>query len=57
VKQVSVYALSKAANPPAQGLLDMTEVMYNGLIEYDETFFTNLSRMLNEEPAQPATSK
>jgi len=53
VKQVKIYPLSKAANPPAQRLLDMTKVMYNGLIKYDATFFTSLSRMLNEETVQP----
>jgi hypothetical protein len=53
VKQVKIYPLSKAANPPAQRLLDMTEVMYNGLVKYDETFFTSLSRALNEETVQP----
>jgi hypothetical protein len=31
----------------------MTEVMYNGLVKYDETFFTSLARMLNEETVQP----
>ena len=27
--------------------------MYKGLVNFDETFFTILSRMLNEETAQP----
>jgi hypothetical protein len=31
VKQVKIYPLSKAPNPPAQRLLDMTDIMYNGL--------------------------
>ena len=53
VKQVNIYPLSKAANPPAQRLLDMTDVMYNGLIKYDETFFTSLARALSEETVQP----
>jgi hypothetical protein len=53
VKQVKIYPLSQAANPPAQRLLDMTDVMYNGLVNYDDTFFTSLSRALNEEPVQP----
>jgi hypothetical protein len=53
VKQVKVYPLSKAANPPAQRLLDMSDVMYNGLVNFDETFFTILSRTLNEETMQP----
>src|SRR5262249_53340238 len=42
VKQVKVYPLSKAANPPAQRLLDMSEVMCDGLVNFDETFFTIL---------------
>ena len=53
VQQVKIYPLSKAANPPAQRLLDMTEVMYNGLVKYDETFFSSLARVLNEETVQP----
>ena len=53
VNQVRVYPLSKATNPPSQGLLDMTDVLYNGLIQYDESFFTVLSRMLSEETVQP----
>ena len=53
VQQVKIYPLSKAANPPAQRFLDMTDVLYNGLIKYDETFFTSLARMLNEETVQP----
>jgi hypothetical protein len=53
VQQLKIYPLSKAANPPAQRFLDMTDVMYNGLIKYDETFFASLARVLNEEPVQP----
>jgi len=53
VKQVKIYPLSKAANPPAQRLLDMSDVMFNGLIKYDESFFTGLARVLNEETVQP----
>jgi hypothetical protein len=53
VQQVKIYPLSKAANPHAQRLLDMTDVMYNGLVKYDETFFSSLARVLNEETVQP----
>jgi hypothetical protein len=53
VKKVKVYPLSKAANPPAQRLLDMSDILYNGLVTFDETFFTSLSRTLNEETVQP----
>jgi hypothetical protein len=53
VKQIKIYPLSKAVNPPAQRLLDMTAVMYNGLVKYDASFYTSLARVLNEEPVQP----
>jgi hypothetical protein len=53
VKLVRIYPLSKAASPPTQRLLDMTDVMYNGLITYDENFFISLVRVLNEETVQP----
>jgi hypothetical protein len=53
VKQVKVYPLSKAANPPAQRLLDLSDVLYDGIVKFDETFFTNLARALNEETVQP----
>ena len=53
VGQVRVYPLSQAANPPKQRLLDMTDILYDGLVKYDESFFASLARMLNEEPAQP----
>jgi hypothetical protein len=52
VKRVKVYPLSKADDPPAQRLLDMSEVMYNGLVKYDANFFTSLARVLNEETVQ-----
>jgi hypothetical protein len=53
VEKVKIYPLSKAANPPAQRLLDMTDVMYNGLVKYDETFYSSLARVLSEETVQP----
>ena len=31
----------------------MTDVLYDGLINYDETFFISLAHVLNEEPVQP----
>jgi hypothetical protein len=53
VKQVKVYPLAKVGNPPAQRFVDMTDTMYDGLVHYDESFYTSLARMLNEEPVQP----
>ena len=53
MKLVKVYPLAKASNPPAQRFVDMTDIMYEGLVHYDESFYTSLARMLNEEPVQP----
>jgi hypothetical protein len=53
VEKVKVYPLSKAAKPPKQRLLDMTDVMFDGLVKYDESFFTGLARALDEETVQP----
>ena len=53
VGQVKVYPLSQAYNPPKQRLLDMTDVLYDGLVKYDESFFANLARALDEETVQP----
>jgi hypothetical protein len=52
VKQIKVYPLSKAANPPPTRLIDMTGIMYEALPRYDETFYTTLAGILNEEPVQ-----
>jgi hypothetical protein len=53
VKQVKVYPLAKADNPPAQRFVDMTDIMYDGLVRYDESLYTSLARVLNEETVQP----
>jgi hypothetical protein len=53
VKQIKVYPLVNAGNPPAQRFVDMTDIMYDGLVRYDESIYTGLARMLNEEPVQP----
>src|SRR5260221_3952385 len=53
VKQIKIYPLAKAGNPPAQRFVDMTDIMYDGLVHYDASIYTSLARMLNEEPVQP----
>ena len=53
VKQVRIYPLPKAGNPPPQRLVDLTDILYDGLVRYDESFFTSLARVLNEETVQP----
>lgn len=53
VQQIKTYPLAKAGNPPAQRFVDMTDTLYDGLVHYDESIYTSLARILNEEPAQP----
>jgi len=53
VKLIKIYPLAKATNPPAQRFVDMTDIMYDGLVHYDESIYTSLARTLNEEPVQP----
>ena len=53
VKQIKLYSLSKAANPPVQRFVDMTDILYEGLVSYDESLYTSLAGMLNEEPVNP----
>ena len=53
MKQIKVYPLATVGNPPAQRFMDMTDTLYDGLVRYDESIYTGLTRTLNEEPAQP----
>lgn len=53
VQQVRVYPLARAAAPSAQRFVDMTDILYDGLVRYDETFFARLARVLGEETLQP----
>ena len=52
VTQIKIYPLAKADNPATQRFVDMTDTMYDGLVHYDESIYTGLARMLNEEPVQ-----
>jgi hypothetical protein len=53
VKQIRAYPLSKAASPPEQRFVDMTDILYQGLAQYDENFYVSLAHILNEEPVHP----
>jgi hypothetical protein len=52
VKQIKIYPLSKAGNPPEPRLVDMTDTLYNAVVPYDDSFYVSLARVLNEEPVQ-----
>ena len=49
-KQVKVYPLSPAANPPATVFVDAIDVVYDNTIPYDLRFFQSLDRMIQLEP-------
>lgn len=49
-KQVKVYPLSQASNPPATVFSDVKNILFNSTIRYDESFFTHLDRMVQSEP-------
>jgi hypothetical protein len=53
VKQLKLYPLSQAANPPPTRYIDMTGKVFDGIVKFDESFYTSLARMVNEEPVLP----
>jgi hypothetical protein len=49
-KQVKIYPLSQASNPPATVFTDVKDVLFDTTIRYDASFFTNLDRIVQSEP-------
>ncbi len=49
-KQMKVYPLAQAANPPATVFSDVKDVMFDSTIRYDASFFTHLDRIVQNEP-------
>ena len=49
-KQMKVYPLSAAANPPATVFSDVKDVDFDSTIKYDASFFRNLDRVVQTEP-------
>jgi hypothetical protein len=52
VKQLRLYPLAQAGNPPQQRHLDISGQFFDGIARYDDTFFDSLATMVNEEPVQ-----
>lgn len=50
VKQIRLYPLTQAANPPEQRYIDMAGTLLDGVVRFDASFFDSLARMVNEEP-------
>src|SRR5262245_52933024 len=51
-RQLKVYPLSQAANPPATQFTDAIGVVYDSTIRYDAGFFQALNRIVQSEPWQ-----
>ncbi len=49
-KQVKVYPLSQAANPPPTVFTDVEDVLFDSTIRYDVSFFEHLNRIVQSEP-------
>src|SRR5271168_4764420 len=52
VKRVRIYPLSQAGNPQEPRFIDMTGILYNAVVPYDDSFYDSLARVINEEPVQ-----
>lgn len=49
-KQMKVYPLAQAANPPPTVFTDVKDIDFDSTIRYDASFFDNLNRVVQEEP-------
>src|SRR5262245_43732639 len=50
VKQLRLYPLAQAGNPPATHYIDIYGKLFDGIVRLDDTFFDSLAKMVNEEP-------
>ena len=53
VKRLRLYPLARASDPPPQKYIDMAGKRLDGVVQFDESFFERLARMVNEEPILP----
>ena len=49
-KQMKVYPLAQAANPPATVFTDASDITFDSTIRYDASFFQHLDRIVQSEP-------
>jgi len=50
VKQLRLDPLAKVDNPPEQRFVDMSGKLFDGIVRFDQSFYTSLAQMINEEP-------
>lgn len=53
LKKIRLYPLSKTASPPEQRFIDVSGKLWEGYPKMDETFYTILAKMVNEETIIP----
>jgi hypothetical protein len=53
VKKLRVYPLAQATNPPEQRFIDIYGKTFDGIANFDVSFFESLNRMVQEEPVLP----
>jgi hypothetical protein len=51
-KQLEIYPLAEAANPPPTTFTDVMEVFFDSTIPFDVRFFESLNRIVQSEPWQ-----
>ncbi|CAH7015569.1 conserved exported hypothetical protein [Vibrio chagasii] len=51
-KQIKIYNLADAENPPKTDYLDATDVAYDSLPYYNETFFQDINDVIQENPVR-----
>jgi hypothetical protein len=49
-KQIKVYPLSQAGNPPPTNFTDLADIVFDANIRYDASFYRNLDRVIQNEP-------
>jgi hypothetical protein len=50
VKKLRLYPLANADHPSEQRFVDMADKLFDGIVRFDESFYTSLAQMINEEP-------
>ncbi len=49
-KTLKIYPLSAAASPPETVFTDVKDILFDSTIRWDDSFFDNLNRVIQEEP-------
>lgn len=53
VKKLRLYPLANKSNLADQKFIDMSGKLLDGIMRFDESYYTSLARMINEEPVMP----